>query len=257
MAVFSRRLAGCVSGLGRGMCRGLSPVAAVAREAAEVAWQADVAGAYCPRCGATIAAEAVDEAGCPFCRGKQLPWKSLIRLGAYQPPLSGWIVQMKFHRRWPWAPWFGGELARRMVESGESRGCATSVLCPLPMHWLRRWSRGFNQSQMIAEAVARQGGWRLTPLLHRIRYTPAQTAIAPSRRHHNVRDSVAGLPIDLAGWRVWIIDDVKTSGATLETAARELRRMGARDIHVAVVAVADPRGGNFRQIAAKPGFAGE
>ena len=81
----------------------------------------------------------------------------------------------------------------------------------------------------------------MAPLLRRTRFVRAQTAIAPTRRYVNVRRSFGVRHLDLTGWSVWLVDDVKTTGATLTSCARLLRGAGARKINVAVVAVADPR----------------
>jgi len=118
------------------------------------------------------------------------------------------------------------------------------VVCPVPMHWARRIGRGYNQAHLIGSALARDRRWPIARLLKRTRYTPPQTAVGPSRRVANVRQSFAIKRVDLTGWHVWLVDDVKTSGATLNACARLLRRAGAQQVNAAVVAVAHPRGGH-------------
>ena len=119
------------------------------------------------------------------------------------------------------------------------------IVCAVPMHRLRRWRRGYNQADLIARALAEARGWRYAALLKRTRHTPPQTAIAPSQRHHNVRHSFANERVDLSGYDVLLIDDVKTSGATLAACTRLLRQAGARSVYAAVIAVADPKGQQF------------
>jgi len=98
--------------------------------------------------------------------------------------------------------------------------------------WRTRWARG----------------WPTAPLLRRTRHTHPQTAVAPSQRASNAAGSIAAEPIDLAGWHVVLVDDVKTTGATLAACARALRSQGAEGVYAAVAAVADPQGQDFRTI---------
>lgn len=208
-------------------------------------WRPDPLDAYCPRCGASIDASGQTPRGCPFCVGRRWAWDRLIRLGPYTPPLREWITAIKFDGQWRWVQRLGAELALQLPPADRP---ARTLVCDVPMHWARRWRRGFNQAQLAASAIARQRGWPHLSLLRRTRYTRPQTAIEPSRRERNVADSFALTGVDLAGWDVWLVDDVKTSGSTLGGCARLLRGAGARCVNVAVLAVADPKDQNFTRI---------
>ncbi len=212
------------------------------------AWEPDALASYCPRCGASAGPGSVTGEGCVFCRGKAVSWDRLTRLGAYDEPLSGWIKAMKFGREWTWARWLGGRLAERV---GPATDETRVVVVPVPMPWARRWRRGFNQASIMAEALAAARGWPPVEALRRTRHTVPQTAIAPSQRAANVRGSFTARPLDLAGWEVVLVDDVKTTGSTLGACARLLKQHGARSVHAAVAAVADPRGSGFT--VTKPG----
>jgi ComF family protein len=202
-------------------------------------WSPDDLDAYCPRCGASAATGDVTPAGCAECRNHRLPWERVIRLGPYQPPLADWLRAFKFHQHWAWGPWLGGQLASVMEQPLDP---ARIAVCPVPMHWLRRCQRGYNQAHLIARQLARATGWPEAPVLKRIRHTLPQTAVSPGRRAANVRDTFACDRVDLTGWQIVLIDDIKTTGATLGTCARLLRQQGARCVDVAVAAVADPKG---------------
>ncbi len=142
--------------------------------------------------------------------------------------------------------WMGEQLASAV---GEPFDADKLVVCPVPMHWMRRWLRGFNQSALIAEQLAAVRGWRVAPLLQRPRATQPQTSVAPSRRTANIRGSFALLEeVDLTGYEVLLVDDVKTTGATLHACTRLLRQAGARSVCAAVAAVADPRGHDFKSV---------
>lgn len=159
---------------------------------------------------------------------------------AYEPPAREWLRAMKFRRRWAWASWFGRALAD-VLPGPEPVGHGRVWAVAVPMPWARRWWRGYNQTDLIARALAKRRGWPVTPLLKRTRYAPPQTAVAPSRRPENTRGAFACENIDLAGHRFVLVDDILTTGSTLKACARLLRQQGARHIEAAVVAVADPK----------------
>lgn len=205
---------------------------------------------YCTRCGASIGKEAVTSKGCAFCIGQPIHWQRLVRVSSYEPPVSDWIVSMKFQHAWRWGEMLGQLLIEHMhLPELEDKQV---VVCPVPMHWYRRWERGFNQSQLIADTLAKHYHWPVMPLLRRIRYTPSQTRVVPSHRAINVSQSVGTMPIDLKDWTVVLVDDVKTSGATLSNCCRQLKTMGCRQIIAAVIAVADPKHDGFKSIDAPP-----
>ena len=208
-------------------------------------WTLDTRDDYCPRCGASAGPGSVTPRGCAFCIKLNFPWQRITRLSFYGQPVDEWVRQLKFDRRWRWGDWMGEQLAKAIDRPTKHQNM---IVCPVPMHRLRRWRRGYNQADLIARAVAREHGLPLATVLTRTQHTPPQTAIAPSMRHENVRHSFAIEPVDLAGHEVLLIDDVKTTGATLATCTRLLKKVGARSVHTAVIAVADPKGQGFATI---------
>lgn len=208
--------------------------------ALEEGWTLGSQNAYCHRCGnSTGPGEATDK-GCSHCVGQPVAWDGMVRLGPYQKPLEKWIVGMKFHRVWPWAEWFGRELAGVISEIGDAD---KTLICHVPMPRLRRWRRGYNQAKLIAQAMAKATQLPLIPILRRKGWQPPQTTLPASQRAANVRDSFVLADIDLAGWHVWLVDDVKTTGSTMAACARLLKKAGATSVHGAVIAVADPKRG--------------
>lgn len=151
---------------------------------------------------------------------------------------------MKFARQWALAERLGGMLADSLPET--DHGLAT-VVVPVPLHWTRRLTRGFDQSAVLARTFADRRGWPVAPVLRRRRRRRPQSAITNhAERLRNVRGVFAARPIDLSGHAVWLVDDVITTGATAAQAARLLRRAGASWVGLAVAAVADPHGHNFQ-----------
>ncbi len=101
------------------------------------------------------------------------------------------------------------------------------IAVPVPLHRRRQRARGFNQAAELARHLELPALLALT----RVRATPSQTDLPAARRHANVRDAFAlRRGIDVHGLRVVLIDDVSTTGATLESCARVLREAGAVEV---------------------------
>ena len=207
-------------------------------------WRPDDTDDYCQRCGASAGPGSVLPDGCTFCRNQKLYWDRLTRLSLYDEPMDGWIKQMKFAKQWSWARYYGRLLAERVGEPIEEDKI---VVTYVPMHWRRRWRRGFNQAELMAKALAKARRWPMVPLLQRTQWTHPQPAVLGSQRVANVNQSFGLRDVDLAGWQVVVVDDIKTSGATLGTCCKLLKGAGARSIQVAVAAVADPKGTKFKR----------
>jgi len=111
-------------------------------------------------------------------------------------------------------------------------------LVPVPLHWLRRWRRGFNQAEVLAGAVGRRHGLPvLGRALSRVRATPLQHGDFEARRR-NVREAFA-VRRKVAGRRLLLVDDVFTTGATANACAAVLLRAGATEVGVLTLARVD------------------
>jgi len=205
-------------------------------------WHPDEPDDYCQRCGASAGPGSVLADGCTFCRGKALAWDRVTRLSLYDEPMDGWVKQMKFAKQWSWATHLGRLLGERV---GDPIEADKMVVTYVPMHWRRRWRRGFNQAELMAKSLAKSRGWPMVPMLERTVWTPPQPSVIASQRMANVKKSFAVRAVDLTGWQVVVVDDIKTSGATLGTCCKLLKGSGARSIQIAVAAVADPKGVKF------------
>jgi ComF family protein len=110
-------------------------------------------------------------------------------------------------------------------------------LVPVPLHWWRRWQRGFNQAEVLAQGVGRRHGLPvLRRALRRVHRTPPQQG-DPEARRRNVRDAFAvRIRGQVTGKRLLLVDDVFTTGATADACARTLLRAGAADVGVLTLA---------------------
>ncbi|PYJ59725.1 MAG: hypothetical protein DME74_11835 [Verrucomicrobia bacterium] len=111
------------------------------------------------------------------------------------------------------------------------------VIVPVPLHPARQRERGFNQASVLAELLSAQTSIPAKPVLERIRYTTTQTALDRSERMENLHNAFRlRKNADVRGLRVLLVDDVLTTGSTLNECARLLKRAGALSVHAATAA---------------------
>ena len=146
------------------------------------------------------------------------------------------VHALKYQDRTDLAPAMG----RWMARAGRELLTDADVLVPVPLHWKRGWSRRYNQSGALARVIERQTGVKLSSeALRRVRQTQQQIGLSRKERASNVQGAfkVSADRQDLIhGRRVVLIDDVLTSGATVDACARALLRAKAASVDVLVFA---------------------
>jgi ComF family protein len=196
--------------------------------------------AACPRCAATVGPHTDISTGCPTCRDAHFAFDYAVRVNSYDGPLRDVVLQLKHAFNEGLAELVAAEWARHSRQRLQALGVQCVV--PVPLHWWRRWQRGYNQSAVLAHGLARGLGLPLyTRGLRRIRATPQQTKQpSASARRENVRGAfVARTSLGCAGQTVLLVDDVMTTGSTAHEASRALRQAGARCVVVATLARAE------------------
>jgi ComF family protein len=150
-------------------------------------------------------------------------------IGDYDGSLRAILHALKYDGRRSLAV----SVADRMRRECADALIAADVLVPVPLHRRRQRARGFNQ----AEELARHIGLPVCVALKRIRPTASQTGLPAAQRHKNVRDAFRlRWRASVGGLRVVLVDDVCTTGATLEACARVLREAGAGDVRAITAA---------------------
>jgi len=127
-----------------------------------------------------------------------------------------------------------------MARAGRTLLDDADAVVPVPLHWRRLWGRRFNQAAALARVVASDAAVPLlTAALRRVRATSQQVGLSRSARAVNVQGAFAVTPAGKAaihGQRLVLVDDVLTSGATVDACTRVLLRAGARNVDVLVFA---------------------
>jgi ComF family protein len=151
------------------------------------------------------------------------------------------VHSLKYGDRLDLAPMMG----RWMSHAGREILSGAEALVPVPLHWRRLWARRFNQSAMLAAAISAESGVPVAAAaLKRVKATAQQVGLSRSERASNVQGAFK-VPEEskgaVAGRRLVLVDDVLTSGATVDGCARALNRAGAANVDVLIFArVADP-----------------
>lgn len=117
-----------------------------------------------------------------------------------------------------------------------AQGEAAPVVCAVPLHWTRRFARGFNQSELLARGIARRQRWHCAPLLQRVRPTGHQAHRPRKERLVAVRNAFCYSGPTPAPKRVLLVDDVLTTGATLQACAETLKQAGVQRVEAVVAA---------------------
>ena len=171
---------------------------------------------------------------CQACREERPSFERLLALWSYEEPLTAVIRALKFRR----LDYLGRHLGEALAARFAAQLGRIDLVIPVPLHWRRRIRRGYNQAERIAHPLARALGLRAVPLLRRTRSTPPQSLLGKAARVANLRRAFhVPDPARLRGRHLLLVDDVATTGATLEAAAGVLRAAGA----AAVTAVAAGR----------------
>ena len=175
-------------------------------------------GSRCPVC----ASQTPNASLCGRCIRRPPRYDYVVSALEYVTPVDFLVAELKYSRNLAAARALASPLASRLA----NEPCPDIVL-PMPIADSRLRERGFNQSMEIGRALARTSGLRLDPgLCRRTRDTPAQVDLSPAQRARNVRGAFRCTRA-LAGITIAVIDDVMTTGATLEEIAGVLKKAGA------------------------------
>ena len=185
---------------------------------------------YCACCGLPFAHDQGPAALCAACAAAPPAFQRARAVFRYDAASRGLVLAFKHGDRLDAVPPF----ARWLAAAGAELLAEAELLVPVPLHRRRLFARRYNQAALLAQALGRLSGRPVaTRLLLRRRNTPSQGHLKPAQRRRNVAGAFAVAAMGearLAGARVLLIDDVLTTGATLEAAAKALIAGGARQV---------------------------
>lgn len=196
----------------------------------------EISEPVCRRCGMPTTAKFAEADACPRCRAERLYFDAVVEIGFYRDALRDAIIEMKQPHRDTLIHAVGGLLARRL--DGQMPDWRVDLIAPVPIYWSRRLFRGVNVAELLARAIHRRTGLPLYEnLLKCRRKTKKQGTLRPDERRRNVRGALAvSAGYDLTDARILLVDDVMTTGATANEAAKVCRKAGAAAVFVGVVA---------------------
>lgn len=203
-----------------------------------------LAGPACARCGVMFDQDQGEGALCAPCIAMPPAFDRARAAIAYGDVARQVALKLKYGRRIGLARLIAAQLERHVPDDGGEE----MLIVPVPLHRWRLWSRGYNQSALIADALSRRTGVTADHhLLRRIKATPPLRGMGPRARRRTVQDvfALAGDARErLSGRTIILVDDVLTSGATAEACARQLKRGGAAAVHLLCWARVQPSGGD-------------
>ena len=188
--------------------------------------------AACTRCGRKLPASAL----CGACAVRLPVYDRAIACFEYRPPVDSIIREFKYSGRLAWTPFLTDCMAASVRAAGSWR---PECLVPVPLHWRRRYLRGFNQATELARGL---GKIFVLPVDHglvrRNRATPSQAELPAAGRRRNLRGAFT--TSEACAWRrVAIVEDVITTGATVSELSRALKRAGVAEIRIWSIARAE------------------
>lgn len=180
----------------------------------------------CRRCGLPSR-----EPLCWRCRATSSSLEGIRAFGYLEGTLRAAVHGLKYRRRRGAADALGALLVQVVSEESPPY----DVIVPVPLFHARRRERGFNQSELLAERMAALTGRPMAPAaLARVRDTPPQVRLGIAERRRNMRGAFQAAAVE--GRRILLVDDVSTTGATLESCARALLDAGAASVWGVVLA---------------------
>lgn len=194
--------------------------------------------ATCSRCALPLPAN--NQATCGACSKDPPPWRFAVAACDYRFPIKQLVRRFKFNRSLACGEVLISELLTRLDACCNGQ---PAVIAPVPLHRFRQFTRGYNQADLIARRLGRVSGIRvISDLLQRTRRTRAQSGLDATQRRKNTRGAFRVNPRHHRNCpgSVALVDDVMTTGATLEACSRALISAGVKEVSVWVAARAPP-----------------
>src|ERR1700745_958587 len=191
---------------------------------------------FCQKCSQPFEGSITSEFTCANCAHRTIYFDAAVSAYRGRGIVRDMIHEFKYgrqiHLRHLVARWLCAAF-----DAERLRGRPFDMIVPVPLHPTRQRERGFNQASLLAELLTAQTSIPVKPLLERTRYTTTQTALDRSERMENLHNAFRlRKNADVRSLRVLLVDDVLTTGSTLNECARILKRASALSVHAATAA---------------------
>ena len=165
---------------------------------------------------------------CAYCADKAKSLNQIFAWGDHEGPLRLALHQLKYRRD----VGLGEELSNHLVNIIKRKNIMVDIVVPVPLGWKRQRERGYNQSALLARPLALALGLPFrSRALKRVRETRTQVGLSIEQRRKNVLGAFEAKPRFVAGKNILLVDDVMTTGATMEAAGLALEQAGAIKIY--------------------------
>lgn len=192
---------------------------------AELPWNTPA----CPGCALPAAQDVL----CPACQQKPRAFDAAFAAFVLATPVQQGIHALKYQARFAQAPLLAAAFASRLRDRAAP---LPTLLLPVPLHWRRQWSRGYNQSLELARIIGTELSIAVdTKAAKRLHATPDQIGQTAVQRRKNLKGAFA-VSAAVAGQHIALLDDVMTTGATLEELARACKAAGAETVEAWAIA---------------------
>ncbi len=190
----------------------------------------------CEVCGLPL----LKEGKCNSCQAEHPAYQEMRSWAIFEGPVRKALHRMKYRQDLG----LGDVLAVGMLAYVDTLKWDIDIVVPVPLGKKRFKERGYNQVSLIARPMALAKGWKYLPRsLQRQKETRSQVGLSVNERKENVHDAFIANEREVAGKSVLVLDDVSTTGATLNSCAQALARSGARQVYALTIARALPRHG--------------
>lgn len=195
----------------------------------KLAW---VSGPLCRRCGKEVADDSIEY--CRDCSRRRPSFARGMALINYNETASRSMAQIKYKNRREYLDFYGSAIAERL--GPQIQRLSPDLLIPVPVHPSRRRARGFNQAEELARRLSERLGIPMSAdLLFRIRKTSPQKSLTPAERLQNLEHAFSARPLPKEARRILLVDDIYTTGATMEACARALKKNGAQEVYFVTI----------------------
>lgn len=188
----------------------------------------------CMRCGKPVSDDSQEF--CEDCSDRESYITCGRNLWLHREPVAGALYRFKYHNRRNYGKVFAGELAVCYAE--QLRRWKIEEIIPVPLHRSRRRKRGFNQAEILARGLADAAGIPVrTDVLFRVKKTSPQKRLGKRERQANLQGAFAVSREWNPRKNVVLIDDIYTTGATLNRAAKILKKAGAQNVYFLTISI--------------------